>query len=192
MSDSTITVVSGLPRSGTSLMMQMLSAGGLPILSDGIRAPDDDNPRGYYEFEPVKKTRQDTSWLRLAAGKAVKMVHLLLRDLPPSHEYRVILLNRDLDEVLASQRTMLERSGKKGADLPPERLAAVFRQQLTQLDSWLAQQPNFRVLKVSHRECIQNPASVASAVNQFLDGGLDETAMAAVIDPELYRQRAGA
>ena len=103
------TVVSGLPRSGTSLMMQMLAAGGIPLLTDGVRTPDLDNPRGYFEFEPVKQTRQDPSWIPTAVGKAVKMVTVLLRDLPPEFDYRVILICRDLDETVASQKAMLHR-----------------------------------------------------------------------------------
>ena len=118
-----VTVVSGLPRSGTSLMMQMLAAGGVELLIDQIRRADADNPRGYFELEAVKRTRQDASWLDDAAGKAVKVIHLLLRDLPDDREYRVVMMSRDLDEVLASQQAMLARSGKKGANLPPERLA---------------------------------------------------------------------
>ena len=184
-----VTVVSGLPRSGTSLMMQMLAAGGMSVLTDQVRAPDADNPRGYYEFEPVKQTRQDPSWLTAAPGKAVKMVHLLLYDLPRGYSYRVILMRRRLDEVLASQRAMLERQGKKGANLPDPQLAKVFQGQLEKLDQWLPTQPNFRVLSVSYNELLQDPAAAARAVNRFLDGRLDVDAMTRAVDPALYRQR---
>ncbi len=184
-----ITIVSGLPRSGTSLMMQMLAAGGLPALTDEIRAADEDNPRGYLEFEPVKKTRQDPSWLERAPGKAVKMVYLLLRDLPATHRYRVIMMNRALPEVIASQQAMLVRSGKTGANLPPEKMASIFAGQLAQTSRWLAAQPNFETLAVNHRECIEHPAAAATAVNTFLGGHLDPSARAAAVDPALYRQR---
>src|SRR5947208_15012411 len=113
-----ITIVTGLPRSGTSVMMQMLSAGGLPPLTDGLRQPDEDNPRGYFEFEPVKQIRRDTAWLQLAVGKAVKMVHLLLPELPldQNHRYRVIMMRRDLSDVLASQNKMLMIKGLTGVE----------------------------------------------------------------------------
>ena len=102
-----IVVVSGLPRSGTSLMMQMLQAGGMPLLTDGRRAADGDNPKGYCEFEPAKRLKDDASWLGAAEGRAVKLVSALLFDLPPERRYRVIFMTRDLDEVLASQRDLL-------------------------------------------------------------------------------------
>src|SRR3569833_79554 len=112
-----ITVVSGLPRSGTSMMMQMLAAGGMPMLTDGVRGPDPDNPRGYFAFGPVKRTPQDARWLAGAPGKAVKVVHSLLPALPGGYEYRVLFMLRDMHEVLASQDTMLRRLGRCGADL---------------------------------------------------------------------------
>jgi hypothetical protein len=185
-----VTVVSGLPRSGTSVMMQMLVAGGLAPLSDGARTADEDNPRGYLELEAVKRTRQDPSWLAAAAGKVVKVIHLLLRDLPADRQYRVIFLRRSVAEVVASQRAMLARSGRQGANLPDDKLAAVFEAQVRETEGWLARQPNFRLLAVEHRDLIQRPAEMARAVNEFLGGGLDEAAMAAVVDPALYRQRA--
>jgi hypothetical protein len=184
-----ITVVSGLARSGTSLMMQMLAAGGLPILADEIRRPDENNPLGYFEFEPVKRLRQDSSWLGSAEGKAVKVVYLLLRHLPTTYTYRIILMRRPLPEVLASQRAMLQRSGRTGADVSDDRLAEIFRRQLAQLETWLQRQPHLAVLAVEYHDCLSQPASVARAVNQFLEGGLDERAMAAVVNPSLYRQR---
>ena len=184
-----ITVVSGLPRSGTSLMMQMLAAGGLPPLTDNVRAADEDNPRGYLEFEPVKRTRQDPSWVPTAIDKCVKMVYLLLRDLPPNHNYRVILMRRDLIEVLASQDAMLRRSGKLGGNLPPDRMAALYNGQLSQITEWLARQPNFSLLEVQHRDCLYRTAETASAINTFLGGRLDEPRMIAAIDPALHRNR---
>ena len=186
---SFITVVSGLPRSGTSLMMQMLAAGGLPPLTDHVRAADEDNPRGYLEFEPVKRTRQDSSWVPTALDKCVKMVYLLLRDLPPAYPYRVILMRRDLTEVIASQGTMLRRSGKQGGNLPPDRMAALYTGQLSQITEWLARQPNFSTLEIQHRDCLYRTAPTAAAINTFLGGTLDESRMTAAIDPTLHRNR---
>jgi hypothetical protein len=184
---SYITIVSGLPRSGTSLMMQMLAAGGMPVLTDQLRIPDEDNPRGYYEFEPVKTTRQDPSWLTEAPAKAVKMVHLLLYDLPVAYTYRVIFMRRKLDEVLASQRAMLNRQGKQGASLSDDRLGKVFQDQLDKCAEWLRRQTNFSVLYVSYNDLLARPADATAALNQFLDGGLDAGAMTNAVDPSLHR-----
>src|SRR5262249_52395120 len=137
-----VCIVSGLPRSGTSVMMQMLSAGGLPVLTDQIRAADDDNPRGYFEFERVKLIRQDKSWLDQASGKVVKMVHLLIPELPGDREYRIVFMRRRLEEVLASQRKMLQRSGKVGASVPDAVLGRTFEQQIAQVMQWMSRQPN--------------------------------------------------
>ncbi|HYH50718.1 MAG TPA: sulfotransferase family protein, partial [Acidimicrobiia bacterium] len=111
MRDDEIGIVSGLPRCGTSMMMAMLAAGGLPLLVDNVREADEDNPRGYYEFEAVKHMKEDTSWLADAGGKVVKMVSALLTDLPGGHPYRVVFMERNMAEILASQRTMLSRQG---------------------------------------------------------------------------------
>ena len=172
-------------------MMQMLEAGGMPVLTDGIRAADEDNPRGYFEFEPVKRTKRDSSWVRGAQGKAVKMVYALLRDLPPDFEYRVILMRRDLGEVVRSQREMLERTGRTGADVGDARMAAIFEEELRSIGEWLAGQANFRVLEVNHRACLGAAEAVAAWVNGFVGGGLDEGRMAGAVDLGLYRRSAG-
>ena len=182
-------IVSGLPRSGTSVMMQMLAAGGVPVLSDGVRVPDVDNPQGYFEFEPVKKTRQDPRWLQQAQGKAVKVVHLLLLELPLSLHYRVILMRRAMEEVLASQRTMLQRLGKSGAGLPDNRLASIYTEQMEMTRRWLFSQPQFRTLEVNYIDCVRNPVLTAAAVNSFLGGRLDEEKMVGTVMPSLYRNR---
>jgi len=184
-----VTIVSGLPRSGTSLMMQILAAGGMPILTDGQRGADHDNPRGYYEFEAVKDTRRNPGWLALAVGKAVKKVHVLLYDLPACSSYRVILMKRKLEEVLASQRAMLDRQGKKGANLAPAQLAAVYQKQLTQLENWLSKQDHFRTLAVNYNDLVAEPKEPIQAVNQFLGGDLDCEAACRAVEPGLYRQR---
>lgn len=185
-----ITIVSGLPRSGTSLMMQMLAAGGLPALTDGQRAADADNPRGYLEFERVKQLKTDRAWIPEARGKVVKMVHLLLRDLPLSGEtYRVVWMRRRIEEVLASQRAMLVRQGRPPAAVPPEQLARIFTSQMEEMERWMSAQPAFAFQTVHYHELVADPAGQAAQLNAFLGGGLVESAMVAAVDPALYRQR---
>ena len=184
-----LTIVSGLPRSGTSMMMRMLEAGGMPVVVDNIRTADEDNPAGYYEFEPVKQTKQDDSWLRDAQGKAVKMVYRLLYDLPQGHQYRVIFMRRKLDEVLASQQKMLDRNGKADAQVTDEQMAQLFRSQLAKFEAWIAQQPNFQVLEVSYNDLLADPEPVLHEINRFLDDALDLAQMRSVVDPSLYRNR---
>lgn len=185
-----ITVVSGLPRSGTSLAMQMLAAGGIPPMTDHERSPNPDNPRGYFEDERVKHLRTDTAWLEDAIGRAVKVIHMLLTALPDDRKYRVVFMRRDVAEVVRSQRVMLERAGRPGGALAPERLAAVYMQQLDATARWLADRPNFRVLEVPYAGLIAEPVSWADFLNEFLEGGLDRMAMVAMVDPTLYRNRA--
>ena len=185
-----VTVVSGLPRSGTSLAMQMIHAGGIPALTDGQRTSDDSNPRGYFELERVKQLKQDKSWLDEAAGKVVKVIHLLLAELPDDRPYRVVFMQRDLREVVQSQATMLARSGRTGGQLPPERLIAVYEQQLKTVEQWLAARPNFSVLRVPYAQLVSDPAGVVPTVNAFLGGTLDEARMRAAVDPGLHRNKA--
>jgi Sulfotransferase domain len=190
MNPAFITVVSGLPRSGTSLMMQMLAAGGCPILSDNVRAPDESNPRGYLELEAVKRLRTDQSWLSQAQGKAVKIIHLLLRELPVDDRfaYRVVFMNRPIDEVLSSQRTMLERQGKKSAD--GNTLKKTYESQLVQARQWLATQPSFGVHFVDYHALLKEPLQKAKEVSEFLSGlDLDAVEMSKAVDQALYRER---
>ena len=185
-----VTVVSGLPRSGTSLAMQMIHAGGMPALTDGQRTSDDSNPRGYFELERVKQLKQDKSWLDDAAGKVVKVIHLLLAELPDDRPYRVVFMQRDLREVVQSQATMLARSGRAGGQLAPERLIAVYEQQLKTVEQWLAARPNFSVLRVPYAQLVSDPSGVVPTVNAFLGGTLDEARMRAAVDPGLHRNKA--
>lgn len=183
-----VTVVSGVPRSGTSLMMSMLVAGGLEALKDDVRAADEDNPRGYFEFEAVKRLKQDASWVAGAAGKVVKVVHVHLRDLPREGvRYRVVLMKRDLGEVLRSQRKMLDRRGQKGGNLSDERTAALYAKQVADLEAWLDSQPAFAFLAADYGALVRDPRPVVAAVNRFLGGALDEASMAAQVDPRLHR-----
>ncbi len=188
MQTPTIIVVSGLPRSGTSLMMQMLEAGGLPILTDNLRTADPDNPKGYYEFEGVKQLERDQSWLASAAGKVVKVVSPLLRYLPAEHSYKIVFMQRDLEEVLASQRQMLQRRGRSAPN-DDEAMAATFRRHLADVEAWLAKQPNIEVLSVTYNAVIDQPAEQIARVNAFLGGVLDTAAVVQVIDRALHRQR---
>ena len=169
--------------------MQMLAAGGMPVLCDGARPADPHNPKGYLEYEPVKRSASDAGWVREGAGKAVKVVHLLLPHLPPRNSYRVVFVHREAGEVLASQQAMLDAHGRRGADLAPARLAEVFARQVRHALDWAARQPNVALLNVQHRDLIREPAAQARHINRFLGGTLNETAMAAAVDPALYRQR---
>ncbi len=170
-------------------MMQMLEAGGVPALTDHVRARDDDNPRGYFELEAVKRTKRDAGWLEAASGRAVKMVHLLLYDLPADRAYRVIFMRRKLEEVVRSQGRMLERRGTRGADLSDEQLIRAYENQLRKMDAWLREQHNIDVLGVDYNRLLDDPAPVAEAISRFLGGGLDVDAMLERIERSLYRQR---
>ena len=186
-----ISIVSGLPRSGTSLAMKMIDEGGIPALTDNVRKADEDNPKGYYEFEPVKRTRKDASWLQQAPGKVVKMVHLLLLDLPLNREYRVVFMRRHLDEVVKSQNIMLDRHDKEGTDADKDKIKKTFETQINQVGKWITDHPNaFKVLYVDYNEVMRDPRPQVEAISEFLGGGMDVEAMAAVVDPSLYRNRA--
>ena len=187
---SIITVVSGLPRSGTSLMMSMLAAGGLQPLTDEIRQADDDNPKGYYEFERVKQLKQDVSWLPSAQGKSVKIISSLLMTLPAGHHYKIIFMRRNMQEILASQRQMLIRRGQPDDKISDAEMAALFERHLQQVERWLDQQNNMSVLYVDYAHLVQIPVEQVPAVNAFLGGWLDEQKMLTAVDPKLYRQRA--
>jgi hypothetical protein len=185
--DDAIIIVSGLPRSGTSLMMQMLANGGVEVVTDHVRTADTDNPRGYYEFERVKKIQKDTSWLPEARGKAVKMVSQLLYHLPVGEKYRIIFLERDLDEVLVSQEKMLARLGSSAA--PREAMKQSFIVHLERLHEWLRQRPNVEVLRVGYHDLLGRPAEEAKRLSEFLGGAVDVEGMAGAVDPSLYRNR---
>ena len=189
MSQDFITIVSGLPRSGTSMMMKMLEAGGMEILTDKIREADDDNPQGYYEFERVKKLKEDQAWLEDARGKAVKVISALLKDLPPGYNYKVIFMRRKLEEVLASQKQMLVRRGEPTDRVSDERLRQLFQKHLQRVAVWLDEQPNFAVIYVDYNEVLDDPAVHVNRINQFLGNTLDVEKMAGVVDKSLYRRR---
>ena len=186
-----IIIVSGLPRSGTSMMMKMLEAGGIPPLTDKIREADKDNPKGYYEFERVKQLdKGDIAWLADTQGKVVKVISALLKHLPADYEYRIIFMRRNMPEILASQRKMLIRRGENADDMDDGQMAALFEKHLQNTIRWIDSQPNVAVLYVHYSDMLTNPIPQIKRVNEFLGSRLDETAMAGVVDPALYRNRA--
>lgn len=172
------------------MMMGTLSAGGMEVLSDGFREADEDNPNGYYELEVVKSLKDDCTWLAGARGKAFKAVYRLLYDLPPHFHYKVILMKRNLKEVVLSQQVMLERQQRKGAELDGQRLIDAFQNEIDRVQSWMARQPNVEYLPIDFKEAVAKPTDVAREVAGFLGVQLDVDRMAKVVDPELYRQRA--
>lgn len=185
-----IIVVSGLPRSGTSMMMKMLEAGGEVILTDNLREADANNPKGYYEFERVKQMKDgDLAWLPDAVGKVVKIVTGLITNLPAGYTYKVIFMQRELKEVLSSQKKMLGRLGKADDKIPDEKMEKIYREHLKQVENWLSKQPNMEVLYVNYNTMVADPADSLNKVNALLGGGMNIHSMAAVVDKELYRER---
>jgi len=191
--EESLIVVTGLPRSGTSMLMQMLTAGGMSALSDGLREADEDNPHGYLEFEPVRNLLKNSEWLSEARGKAVKIVAPLLAALPPDLACRAILIERDLDEVLDSQERMLIRRNQPAAATPERRrmLKDEYARTLGRVKALLARRPRTQLLVIEHSDAISHPHAAAATVNKFLGGGLDVAKMAAAIDPALHRNRTG-
>ena len=185
-----IPIVSGLPRSGTSLMMNMLAAGGLEVLTDQLRTPDDDNPVGYFELEDVKKLiNGEHSWLAQSNGKVVKVISTLLPYLPNQYHYRIIFMRRAIEEVLASQRKMLINRGESTDKISDEKMAEMFEKDLQQSERWLNSQPHATRININYKQLITTPSPLIAEINTFLGGGLDENRMLGVIDPSLYRQR---
>lgn len=180
-----ITVVSGLPRSGTSMVMQMLAAGGIEPLMDDARPADPDNSLGYFELDAVKQTEIDASWCNDAAGKAVKVICQLIPTLPERFEYRVIFVRRQIRDVLASQAAILARLGRTGAELTNEKLAKIYTRQIEETDAWINTRPQFRILKIDYEEAIASPTSAAVIMDRFLESGLDVHAMSRVVEPAL-------
>lgn len=186
----TITVVSGLPRSGTSMMMRILEVGGVELLSDGAREADEDNPKGYHEYEPVKGLhRGKHDWLRVASGKAVKIVSPLLRFLPREYQYKIVFMQRKMEEILASQRIMLARRGEIADRYGDRKMADIYENDLRQIELWMGNNPSVTALFVNYNGLLQEPLPALCRVNEFFDGTLDIDAMTAVIERDLYRQR---
>ncbi len=189
-----VIVVSGLPRSGTSMLMKMLEAGGVEVFTDGVREADEDNPRGYFELEKVKNLQKQTDrrWLREARGKAVKVISQLLPELPPENTYKVLFINRNLREVIASQNKMLLRRGEKVDPASDERMRGLFEKHLEKTRSWLESSKQFETLELEYSQVIANPVLQARRICEFLRQNLDVDKMAGAVEASLYRSRSNA
>ncbi len=187
-----IVVVSGLPRSGTSMTMKMLEAGGLSMVVDGIRTADEDNPKGYYEDERVKELGEmdDKAWLEGSKGKAIKVISYLLKDLPRDHNYKVLFMRRDVHEVLASQTKMLERRGETSQS-SNERMIELYDDHLWKVNRLLKREPHLDVIDVHYKAVLEDPRAEAERIRDFLGLPLDAGKMAGVVDARLYRNRLG-
>jgi hypothetical protein len=188
-----VVVVSGLPRSGTSMMMRMLHAGGMPTLTDESRGADESNPHGYFEFSPTKDAGAgaDLRWLDEAKGKAVKLVSPLLEHLPSRYNYRVIFMQRDLREVIASQNVMLARRGEAASTMTEAELLAAYETHLRVVRRLIAGRPGMSSTEVNYADALDHPLAQARRIIAFLGRPLDEAAMAGAVDPSLYRNRRG-
>lgn len=188
-----VIVVSGLPRSGTSMLMRMLERGGVETLTDKIREPDEDNPKGYYELERVKELdkKADKAWIKEGRGKAIKVISQLLKELPNDCRYQVVFMDRHLDEVIASQNKMLIRRGEELGQPDAAKTEELFRRHLMNTKLWLEGQPNFDVLYMEHRSCITKARSESRRLAEFLQLDLNLEQMASAVDPDLYRNRQG-
>ena len=172
------------------MMMKMLEAGGMTAMSDGIREADVDNPKGYYELEAVKKTKEDPSWLEDAHGKVVKMVYSLLYDLTDGHEYRVVFMRRNIDEILASQKKMLDRLGAgSGGGVSEAEMKALFDKQIRACKEFLSEDSRFQFIEVLYNDLLEDPEPTLAEVDRFLGRSLDVSAMTTVVDQKLYRNR---
>jgi hypothetical protein len=185
-----ITIVSGLPRSGTSLMMQMLVAGGMAALSDGERRADADNPRGYLEWERIKTLPTDPACIAEGEGKVVKVISRLLLSLPAGHEYRIIFMQRPLPEVLASQDQMLRRRGTYNEGADPAAISSAFEKHLREVYAWLDGKAYVKAIRVPYQEVFNKPRDIAQQLAQFLEIPLNAEAMIQQVDASLYRNRA--
>ena len=183
-------IVSGLPRSGTSMMMKMLAEGGLEVASDAIRSADEDNPNGYFELEPVKELKRgNTQWLESAQGKVVKIISSLLEYLPHEHRYKIIFMERDLQEILASQQKML-KNRQEESQMDDTQLYAQYEKHLATIKYWLARQPNMEVMYVSYPDMLSRPQEHCIRITQFLGIALNQEKMCTVPSQSLYRNRA--
>ena len=184
-----IIVVSGLPRSGTSMMMKMLNAGGLEPVTDNIRTADEDNPKGYFELEKVKQLDKDNSWMGECQGKVIKIISMLLKPLPTAYNYKIIFMRRKMEEILASQRQMLIRRGQPTHTVADDKMAEMFNKHLKDIENLIATRPNMECLYVSYNEVLENPLVNIEKINDFMGGNLNRQAMLEVVDKTLHRQR---
>lgn len=186
-----VVLVSGLPRSGTSMMMKMLDAGGLEVVTDQVRTADEDNPRGYFEYERVKELDKpgDKSWVREHRGKVVKIISFLLQDLPPDNYYKIVFMRRNLHEIIASQNKMLVRRGESGGETDDERMIELYKGHIAKVKAMSRFRINIELLDVKYRQVIENPRQSAVRVAEFVGMNLDPEKMSAAVDGQLYRNR---
>jgi hypothetical protein len=186
-----VIIVSGLPRSGTSMMMNMLTAADLEIVSDRVRTADEDNPKGYFEDERVKdlEKSEDRAWLRDCRGKVIKIISFLLKDLPADNRYKIIFMRRDLNEVMASQNKMLRRRGEAVDEDQNSKMIDLYTSHLQKVEFSMKSRPNIDYLDVEYREAVADPRAQAERVVGFLDMNLDVERMVGAVDPALYRNR---
>jgi len=185
-----IVVVSGLPRSGTSMVMSMLEAGGLPLLTDDVREADEDNPKGYFELEKVKDLAEaeDKSWLKDARGKAVKVISHLLKELPEENFYRIIFARRNLQEIVTSQNIMLKRQAETNP-VEDAKAMELYRKHIVNVRFLVRRTANLEMLELAYTEALDYPENAAEQINRFLGGKLSTKAMSTVVDRRLYRNR---
>ncbi|MGV6830724.1 MAG: alkaline phosphatase family protein [bacterium] len=181
-----IVIVSGLPRSGTSLMMQMIHHGGIEALTDDNRKADISNPKGYFEYDPVMALYKDNSWLHKATNKSIKVVAPLLKYLDSKYRYKVIFMNRDLNEIVKSQQIML----KKNPEELPVHLFESYKKQLHQVELWQESEPGVEILQVNYAEIMSNPEPIIQKIKNFTGQDLNHDAMLSCIDKTLYRTKA--
>lgn len=184
-----VIIVSGLPRSGTSMMMKMLEAGGLTPVVDSLREADEDNPNGYFEIESSRNLKNgDKKWLYKARGKAVKVISYLLEFLPDDLSYDIIFMERKLSEVLASQQKMLQRRNETST-LGDSEMEAKFREHLRAVKYWTARKSNIRITFVNYSQVVEAPDTLCKSIADFLERPLDLQAMQSVPRQTLYRNR---
>ncbi|MBN1390907.1 MAG: sulfotransferase [Candidatus Thermoplasmatota archaeon] len=189
MDQDIVYIVSGLPRSGTSLMMKMLKEGGMTLLVDNIREADADNPKGYFEFERVKKLPRDASWLPVARGKVVKVLAELIKHLPDDQAYKIVFMMRDIDEIVVSQKKMMVRRGEDPEKVHDEEMRALLRSYLKNLKIFVGRKNNMDVCYISYNDLMREPDLSIEEIVEFFDGGLDPQKMREAIDEDLYRNR---
>lgn len=172
------------------MMMKMLETGGMPVLVDHIRNPDEDNPLGYYEYETVKTLAEGCiDWLPKAQGKAVKVIAALIPYLPPNNQYQIIFMQRDMSEILASQKKMLANRGQDPNSVDTGLISGIYQKHIKQVMSWISANPNVKLIEINYNQFLLNPVPMIARIVEFTGGTLDAEAMKKILDPSLYRQR---
>ncbi len=187
--DNVITIVSGLPRSGTSMMMKILEAGGMEVVTDNIRKTDEDNIYGYYEYERVKKIKENNIWLKETRGKVLKIVSKLLYELPSNENYKIIFIKRKMNEILASQRKMLERMGKSTGGTSDGEMEMLFNKHLSKIAKYIEEKKYIDVIYINYNDFVKSPNVQIKTLNRFLNNKLNIEKAVKVVDKSLYRNR---